>query len=270
MAIVKKCIVFICSFILILYKIFYHLADDYAKTHFNPIFHIVVFVGMSLVLALTILVYQNTKINNLEFIILLLLLIVGMYAMFRNYVSVSPYSFTLACYIIISRVMSKRKRYRNIIKHTACFLTLIFAMILPVQSLAHTTTEGNSDQNSLGKNNVTTYISNTLDNNSNDVRLLKGKGVYDDFINEAAQQMDTYVQKSNEETFDQISKYHISTNDMVKDVRECAQKYLDDHYKGIVIGTEDFDRLTSKYLDSDDIGTDDLANTNNDFGKLYL
>lgn len=156
-------------------------------------------------------------------------------------------------------------------KISVLLLTIIMILQIPVLAYANTD-ESVLDSSKKIPNDIQTisYIEKTIDMNKNDIKVLKNKGVFDEFLDEVSVEMDKYVSLNSNEVLNQISKWGISPKCTVSDIEIEAQKYLNKYFNGIKIGSNEFKEMVHKYIDNEDMGSRTLADENHEFAPLYL
>ena len=139
-------------------------------------------------------------------------------------------------------------------KISVLLLTIIMILQIPVLAYANTD-ESILDSSKKVPNDIQTisYIEKTIDMNKNEIKVLKNKGVFDNFIDEVSVEMDKYVSLNSNEVLNQISRWGISPKCTVSDIEIEAQKYLNKYFDGIKIGSNEFKEMVHKYIDNEDI-----------------
>lgn len=103
-----------------------------------------------------------------------------------------------------------------------------------------------------------------------DMKLLEEKNVLNDFLNEAKAEMKIRVSEYENEMLLQIKQWNLSPKDSIHSIKNRAQEYLNKNFNEINVGSEEFEELIFKYIDSGEGESIEKSNNDSEFACLYL
>lgn len=159
-------------------------------------------------------------------------------------------------------------------KVLSLLLTTMLIMQIPICAYANDNSAVNKLKDSasltMKESQMLSLIEKTVNENEKEIEILKSNGVFDDFLDEVNVKMEKYISENTDDIFEETKKWDIYPESTVFEIKERAQDYLNKHFDGIEIGSDEFDAMVHAYLDNEDMGTSALVNENPDFGPLYL